>query len=131
MIDFKQVLILDDNETTIFLHQDLIEDVFPNAEVFTYTDSDIFLEDLIKNNTWFESPTLLLLDINMPDKQGYDVLEEIEEEIEDTEELSVLMVTSSNLKRDLERSKRFSNIVGYIEKPLTQVKVRQSLGEFY
>tara|TARA_B100001109_G_scaffold255238_1_gene257328 strand:- start:5192 stop:5587 length:396 start_codon:yes stop_codon:yes gene_type:complete len=131
MIDFKQVLILDDNETTIFLHQDLIEDVFPNAEVYTYTDSDTFLEDLIKNNTWFESPTLLLLDINMPDKQGYDVLEEMEEEIEDTEELSVLMVTSSNLKRDLERSKRFSNIVGYIEKPLTQVKVRQSLGEFY
>lgn len=131
MIDYRNVIILDDDDTTIFLHQDLVEDVFPNANIFAYTNSNNFLDELAIHDVWFKEDTLLLLDINMPEKNGYDALEELEEKVENTEKLSVLMVTSSNLKRDLERSKRFENIVGYIEKPLAQVKIRQSLGEFY
>lgn len=131
MIEFEHILIVDDNETTIFLHQDLAEELFPKAEIHTYTNTDEFLETIQSNSDWQEKATLLLLDINMPDKLGYEVLEEIEEEVDDTEHLSVIMVTSSNLKRDLERSQRFTNIIGYIEKPLTEKKLRQSLGEFY
>lgn len=127
MTDYKYILILDDNETTIFLHTDLIGDIFPDSEIITYTSSAAFIISCMAHNEWFENETLLLLDINMPDKFGYDVLEEIEEEIEDLDQLSVLMVTSSNLKRDVERADRFTNIKGYVEKPLDEAKLRSQL----
>lgn len=127
MKNYKYVIIVDDNETTIFLHSDLINDCFPNSELITFTNSQDFINDCLTNNEWFENETLLLLDINMPNKLGYDVLEEIEEEIDDIDLLSVLMVTSSNLKRDVERSERFVAIKGYVEKPLDEQKLRAHL----
>ena len=52
----------------------------------------------------------------MPEKFGYEVMEELEEEIDNLDELYVLILTSSNLVRDRERSSRFPNVIGYIEK---------------
>ena len=81
----------------------------------------------MKTSEWFDTPTLLLLDLNMPVKFGYEVLEELEEEIPDMDEFHVIILTSSNLMRDLERSSRFPNVIGYVEKPLTLKKLNDRL----
>lgn len=126
-MNFKKVYLVDDNTTTLFLHQDLIADVLPNSSIITYESSDLFLQDMIKTPKLTEETSLLLLDINMPNKTGYEVLEELEEEFEDLENLNVIMVSSSNLRRDIERSSRFSCIIGFLEKPLTVNNLKTAL----
>jgi len=121
-IQFDTIILLDDNDTSIFLNSDVVSDYFPDAQIITYSNSSLFVKDALKNLQWFREPTLLLLDINMPNFMGYEVLDELEDELEDLAHMVVLMVTSSNLKRDIERSTRFSSIIGYIEKPLSAEK---------
>ncbi len=127
MIDYKYILIVDNNEPSNFLHSDAVRDSFPNSEIISYTNSTVFTIACLAHSEWFENETLLLLDSNMPINFGYDVLEEIEEEIDDLDHLSVLMVTSSNLKRDVERAVRFSSIKGYVGKLLGEAKMRVQL----
>jgi CheY-like chemotaxis protein len=124
---FERILLLDDNETTIFVNTDVVEELFPNTPIISFTSSEKFIEEALKTSEWFDTPTLLLLDLNMPVKFGYEVLEELEEEIPDMDEFHVIILTSSNLMRDLERSSRFPNVIGYVEKPLTLKKLNDRL----
>jgi len=129
MIDFERIIIVDDNETSIFVNQDVIEGYFIDNKVISFSNSQLFLDECFNNNTWFTENTLVLLDINMPGKDGFDVLEEIEEELEDFDKFMVIMVTSSNLKRDMECSTRFDCVLGYIEKPLSPEKIEIVLNQ--
>lgn len=120
----KEILILvDDNPTTLFYNTDLLGDIYVGKEIISYENSDVFLRDYLSEKFSEYSEILLFLDINMPEYSGYEVLEEIEEEIEEIDNLKVIMLTSSRLKSDIEKSSRFSQIQGYIEKPLTKVKL--------
>lgn len=127
MKDYKRIYLVDDNETSNFLNQDVVEDGFPTAEVLVFSNSQEFIDHCFSNRELFNTTSLLLLDINMPGKFGFEVLEELEEEVEDMENMDVLMVTSSNLKRDLEASQRFDSVMGYVEKPLSLQKLETSL----
>ena len=127
MKDYKRVIIVDDNETAIFLNRDIVGEVFGGAEVISFTNSQEFIDRSFETPEWFSEQTLLLLDINMPGKFGYEVLDEMEDEIDDLGEMDVLMVTSSNLKRDIEVTSRFTCVIGYIVKPLTVEDLRNSV----
>ncbi len=79
-MQFKKVYLVDDNPTTLFLHQDVVSDVLPFSEIISYEDSEFFIKDFLQIPETLKEPVLLLLDINMPIKTGYDLLEELEEE---------------------------------------------------
>ena len=117
-MDYKRVIIVDDNETALFLNTDVVEEYFDEIEVLTYSNSQEFIDGCFNNTQWLTEHTLVLLDINMPGKYGFDVLEELEEEFEDMKNMSFAMVTSSTLKRDRECSERYPSMIGYIVKPL-------------
>ena len=78
-MQFKKVYLVDDNPTTLFLHQDVVSDVLPFSEIISYEDSEFFIKDFLQIPETLKEPVLLLLDINMPIKTGYDLLEELEE----------------------------------------------------
>jgi len=113
------ILLVDDNPITIFYNEDLIGDFFPGVKLITYEKSKCFLEEFLANKYSDYNSILLFLDINMPDYDGFEVLEEIEEEFEDNESLKVVMLTSSRLVSDTEKASRFTQVVKYIEKPIT------------
>lgn len=119
MKKYKRIILVDDNETAIFLNRDVVKEFFSEIEVISYTNSQEFLDDALHTELWFSEPTLVLLDINMPGLFGFDTLERIEEE-RDSEfgQFEVVMVTSSDLKRDNEMAHRFSCVMGYIIKPM-------------
>ena len=129
---YKTIFLVDDNPTTNFYNLDVILDFSPDSEVITYEDPNEFIRKY--NNEYFSNTDrmLLLLDVNMPQKLGYELLEELEETHDNFENLDVIMVTSSNLGVDLEKSSRFLCVIGYIEKPLTQIKLQKTLnGDYY
>lgn len=118
--NYDDIILIDDNTTTLFYNKDLINDLAPKSKVHSFDDCIVFLADYKKNLFPINRTILLLLDINMPKLNGYEVLEQLEEENEDITNINVIMVTSSNLKSDIEKSTRFINVIGYIEKPLTK-----------
>ena len=126
-MDFERVFIVDDNETTLFVNQDVVEEVLPEAEISAISNSEKFLDIMLKNPDFLAPSTLVLLDLNMPGMFGYEVLETIEEETEMIDFVHVIILTSSNLKRDLERSERFRCIKAYMEKPISPEKLREHL----
>ncbi len=121
MIDL--VILVDDNPTTLFYNEDVIQEIYPDVEIISYDKSKEFLNDFLSLKFENYKGILLLLDLNMPDYLGYEVLEEIEEEIDDLNNLSVVILTSSKLKADTEKASRFPQVKGYIEKPITKGKL--------
>ncbi len=129
-MNFKTIIIVDDNPTTIFYNQDVVADMFPDVEILTFENPEEFLKVVKLNFEKFNEEALLLLDINMPQLQGFELLAHLEEDIE-TLNLNVIMVTSSTLKSDIEKSTRFTNIIGFIEKPINETKINAVLNGGY
>ena len=123
----KKIILVDDNPITLFYNEDVIKEVYPNSDISTYERSADFIKDYSDLKFKVYDSILLFLDLNMPDYLGFEVLEEIEEAVEDISNLSVIILTSSRMKSDVERSKRFVQIKGYIEKPITQEKLKEVL----
>ncbi len=66
------------------------------------TELHKLLEKVQKNET--PMPALVLLDINMPNKNGFDILEEIRRRPEFVNVPIIIMITSSDLKKDKEQA---------------------------
>jgi two-component system, response regulator PdtaR len=68
---------------------------------------------------------LLILDVNMPEMQGWDFLDHLQKLGNQTE---VKMLTSSMDPMDVETSKKYSQVSGFLVKPLTQQILTEILG---
>jgi len=117
------IILVDDNPVTIFYNKDVVEDLFPGIEILSYESSKEFIDDYLAGMCSDGKNTLLLLDVNMPEYCGFETLSELEDECEELDNLTVLMLTSSSLKVDKEKATRFVSVKGYIEKPLTEAKL--------
>lgn len=123
------IVLVDDNPTTLFYNEDVIQEIFTTTPIVQYENCEDFLNDYLKLKFEKEEQILVFLDINMPGHTGFEVLEEIEEEIEELDNLAVVMLTSSNMNSDIEKSTRFTNIIDYIEKPITDEKLNKTLAK--
>ncbi|MEM8846367.1 MAG: response regulator [Bacteroidota bacterium] len=70
-------------------------------------------------------PDIVLLDINMPIMNGWELLEEIRRESKMImEQVQIYILTSSIAPEDLNLSKEYDFISGYITKPLTKADIK-------
>jgi two-component system LytT family response regulator len=73
MADVIKTVLVDDDKSAILMLQTLLEGNFPNIEIAGTANNvseAIFLIDAVK-------PELVFLDINMPDGEGFDVIERV------------------------------------------------------
>ena len=66
-------------------------------------------------------PDLLILDVMLPGKSGYDILRELREEA-DTAELPVLMLTARGQSRDREMAER-AGVSAFMTKPFSNAEM--------
>jgi FixJ family two-component response regulator len=124
---YQYLYLLDDNETTNFYNTDVIKDTILDCEVECFTSARLFIDHFKSLQNKENRKILLLLDINMPDMQGFEVIEELEEKIDNLDCLDIIMVSSSDLKIDKEKATKYPNIMGFIEKPLTIKKLDNAI----
>lgn len=116
-MDFKVVLVDDDN-VILFLHKILLDRSKLPSPVSSFINGKKAL-DFLCNEKPTGIPYLILLDINMPEMNGWEFLEAIQNK-DFKEEVYVVMVTSSINRSDIETSKKYPQVIDYLEKPLSK-----------
>jgi len=118
MLPDLRILITDDDPVILYIHRRAIEKCgLPDITCFLNG------RDTLDHIT-LQGPDinyLIVLDINMPGISGWDLLDEITEKNHNN--IHVIVVSSSVNTGDHEKAKTYSQIIGFIEKPLSDVKM--------
>ena len=120
MIDL--VMLIDDNETDNFISKRIIEITEFAKRVEVKNSGQHALEYLSEHaNDTDQLPSLIFLDINMPVMDGFMFLYEFENLPEPVrEKCRVIILSSSDNKRDIDKIINNKSVIQYITKPLTQ-----------
>ncbi|QDR79634.1 response regulator [Sporomusa termitida] len=113
-----EILLVEDNEDDIILTKEAFEEnrltnklniVKNGMDALRYLKRDAPYSKAVK-------PNIVLLDINLPEMSGIEVLQKIKSE-DDLKDIPVVILTTSNLERDIVKSyKLHANC--YINKPV-------------
>lgn len=114
------IVLLDDNDTMNFLNEKICQLVYREASINAFTEGKQALQ-FLRSNLYSDeySAILVLLDINMPVMNGWQFLENLEA-TPDASKVKVAMVSSSTTEEDKAKSKEYTNVIHYIEKPLSK-----------
>jgi CheY-like chemotaxis protein len=104
------VLCVDDNDSGLQLIQQLLKQR-PHIRTYTSNNPEKGLDIAIK-----EIPDLILLDINMPNMNGYEVLAHLKENSK-TSHIPVIAVSANAMPDDIKRGKN-SGFRDYLTKPI-------------
>ena len=119
--NFKELLIIDDDCCHNIVCALALKKVFRSSKVnmTCFTDSEEGL-DYILQSAASSQKTLVLLDINMPRLNGWEVLDRLEQLPRAVRKhLDVYVLTASPNKRDEYRASKNSVVKQYLQKPLS------------
>lgn len=111
------VLIIDDDTVVHFMHETLLKLSGVNAPSRSFLNGKLaydYLLDHCKGNDNY----LLLLDINMPEMNGWQLLDELEKQPLNCN-IKAIILTSSVDSEDHLKAKTYTQVIDFIEKPLT------------
>jgi CheY-like chemotaxis protein len=115
----KKILIIDDDGIANFVTEKLLLKCDSRYEISTYTNSMRALSDLVdEDEASHELPDLIFLDINMPELDGFDFLTKLQD-YEISDKVAVIVYTSSSNPKDVDKSKKYENVIGYMQKPFS------------
>lgn len=129
----SNVWLVDDDETYLFITESILKDLSKDLQVDSFMDGGQaihHIEECIEAGT--DLPELILLDINMPFLDGWGFLTKFKAlRPKLSEHIHIIMVTSSNDPRDLERAHEFRELTAYVVKPVFEDKLAEILEEVY
>lgn len=112
------ILLVEDNEGDILLTKEALEDAKILVELSIAKDGKEALDFLNKTGKYANValPDLILLDVNLPKKNGHEVLHYIKHS-ENLKHIPVIMLTTSSSQKDINMS--YNNYANcYITKPV-------------
>ena len=121
------VMLVDDNETDNFISKRIIEITKFAKRVEVKSSGKSALDYLKDNQGQAENlPNIIFLDINMPIVDGFVFLYEFEkfnELVKNT--CKVIILSSSDNKRDIDKIVNNNHVIKFITKPLTEVALEE------
>lgn len=115
---YSDVLLVEDNPSDVYLTQEAFRVNGSDSRIHVVEDGIQALAFLRRESPYEASPrpNLVLLDLNLPRKDGYKVLEEMKADPE-LRKIPVVILTTSTAEADIERCyERYANC--YIAKPV-------------
>ena len=128
----NKILCVDDDQITLMLCKKVIERATFANEIITLQNGEEafnYFKDLsveIANKIEVEYPKLVFLDLNMPVMDGWELLDEIVK-LPINPPIPLIIFTSSINPADREKAFSYPTIKGYIQKPLTVIKLDKIL----
>ncbi len=107
----KKIMLVDDKDISNFIMRKFIEIRLSDVSILEYTNPVEAISKVADEN-----PDLIFLDLNMPELDGWQFLEKMNQQGLSN---SVAILTSSTSRLDMERSKKYNNVVNFYVKPLT------------
>jgi len=124
-------LLIDDDNLANALSAKLIEKVFVNANINMVNKSDATIK-LLKEEK-YTNPDLIFLDINLGNENGWNLLEDINKIFIDRSNTlpKVIILTSSIFEEDRLRTRRYSNVIKYISKPMSVTELKEISNDYF
>lgn len=113
-----KILLIEDNEGDILLIEDAFEDSKLKLELSVIKDGELAMEFFIKEEKkpTINCPDLILLDVNLPKKNGHELLKFLKG-THHLKHIPVIMLTTSSSEKDIKES--YENHANcYITKPI-------------
>jgi len=125
-----EILLVEDNEDDILLEQEALADAKLVNLMSVVRDGEEALAYLRRQGKYQNArlPGLILLDINMPKKNGFEVLNEIKADA-DLKHIPVVMLTTSDSEADIVKSYA-RGACSFITKPMDFDKFRDVIRQF-
>lgn len=125
---FNSCCIIDDDEFFAFNAKRLMKETGFSENILSYTNGQEAIEGiiglLIEN---IAIPEIILLDLNMPKKDGWEFLEELSRiPFKQRSNTSIYITSSFVSPENMERAKSYESVKQYIVKPLTS-KILESI----
>ncbi len=110
-----RILLIEDNEDHALLFQKAIEAILNKGFTLEWKkDADETLQAIESGS--FDSPDIIFLDLTLPGKGGFALLEEVKKH-QQLSAIPVVIYTSSSRRQDYHRAQQL-NAAGYITKPI-------------
>lgn len=99
------LLYVEDEDAAVFLLETALKEASIPVQLYRVSDGEQALAFLRKAGAYEKAPKpdLILLDLNLPRKTGFEVLSEVQRE-DDLRAISVIVFTSSSLPADRKKS---------------------------
>lgn len=113
-----QILVIEDNECDIFLIKEALRETNFQGNITEIKDGEAAIAFFLKKNANQEpiSINLVLLDVNLPKKNGHEVLKFIKSTA-NLKHIPVVMLTTSSSKSDIKKAYE-NSANSYITKPV-------------
>ncbi len=127
-------MLIDDDEATMVYNVKVVSSSNCFDKIIQIKTPEKALEYLkasIEHN--HKLPNLLLVDVNLPEMDGFELIDSIDELLEDEniEEVPVIVIlTSSFYKRDFEQFEKTPYARKFLSKPLKKEQLENLLSEF-
>ena len=116
----KKVLIVEDNKINMLLAKTLVKKIITNCIIYEAKDGNEAVDQYIK-----VQPELILMDIQMPNKNGYQATDEIRN-LKGTEKIPIIAITAGIMIGDKEKCLE-AGMDDYLSKPIIQSDLENML----
>ncbi|HKR05537.1 MAG TPA: ATP-binding protein [Bacteroidia bacterium] len=116
-LEILNLLIVDDNEYNAIVARDTLKKYFPNA-AFTFASNGKEAVSLLETlNSELQAPNLILMDVQMPEMDGYEATRYIRKEFSSPlKDIPIIGLTASVIRTDLDKCIE-AGMNGYVAKP--------------
>ena len=131
------VIIVDDQDVDRYIVKRRLAKSDDFGEVMEAVTGDDFLEDFFNGDGSKKVehlPLLVLMDINMPGRNGFETVEELQNRMAEgrgPKSVVIMMFTTSDNPADRERAMQLDSVKGYIVKPLDDDGIQRIRDLYY
>ncbi|MFV5695219.1 PAS domain S-box protein [Flavobacterium sp. LB3P122] len=120
ILSYKKILIVEDNKINMLLAKTLVKRIVSNCTVFEAKDGNEAIKQYVK-----EQPDIILMDIQMPNKNGYEATDEIRK-FKNSENIPIIAITAGIMVGDKEKCFQ-AGMDDYLPKPIIQTDLEKIL----